>query len=192
MMMRSHRTALLMLLVTTVLSGCATLPAESSPGPVSDHLAVFSGQAARGLPSGWAPLQFNRNKKPTHYQLVTEHGKTVLHAQADSAASALVQAVRIEPSQQPWLSWHWKVTRLIEGADNYHWGAEDSPVRIVLAFDGDKDGLPFADQIMFETAKIFSGRELPYATLMYIWENKAPVLPAEVQKRERGKKKGGG
>jgi hypothetical protein len=45
----------------------------------------------------------------------------------------------------------------------------------VLGFDGAKDELPFADQIMFETAKLLTGRDMPYATLMYIWENKAPV-----------------
>jgi hypothetical protein len=48
-------------------------------------------------------------------------------------------------------------------------------VRIVLGFDGDKESLSFSDQMMFETAKLVTGHDVPFATLMYIWENKAPV-----------------
>jgi hypothetical protein len=29
--------------------------------------------------------------------------------------------------------------------------------------------------VLFETAKVVTGHDFPYATLMYIWENKAPV-----------------
>jgi hypothetical protein len=64
---------------------------------------------------------------------------------------------------------------LIATADNYQRDAEDSPARIILGFDGDKDALPFADQILFETARVITGHDFPYATLMYVWENKAPV-----------------
>jgi hypothetical protein len=73
------------------------------------------------------------------------------------------------------ISWRWKVPKLIGSADNTHQHAEDSPARILLSFDGDKDALPFKDQILFETAKTLTGRDMPYATLMYIWENKLPV-----------------
>lgn len=31
------------------------------------------------------------------------------------------------------------------------------------------------DRLFFEQAKFFSGNEMPYATLMYIWENNKPV-----------------
>ena len=52
---------------------------------------------------------------------------------------------------------------------------EDSPVRIVLEFDGDRSKLSLADKSTFATGKFLSGHELPYATLMYIWSNKEPV-----------------
>jgi len=44
----------------------------------------------------------------------------------------------------------------------------------VLAFEGDKDALPVRDRMFFERVKLFTGRDMPYATLMYIWENRAP------------------
>ena len=37
-----------------------------------------------------------------------------------------------------------------DGADNTDRYAEDAPVRVVLAFEGDKRTLPFRDQLFFE------------------------------------------
>lgn len=171
------------------LSGCAHFAADQTPTRQSANapsagvqksrqgtgLAVFSANAASGLPSGWVPLLITHTKKRTEYRLVSEAGRTILHAQAHAAASGLIQETNLDPTHYSWLQWRWKVADLLKSADNSQRDAEDSPVRIVLAFDGNKDALSFNDQIMFETGKLISGRDLPYATLMYIWENKAPV-----------------
>lgn len=152
-------------------------PAITAPEPVGSGagLALFSANAAPGLPVGWSPLLITRAKKRTEYRLISEAGRTILHAQANASASGLIQETSLDPLRYPLLQWRWKVAGLLKSADNYQRDTEDSPVRIVLAFDGNKDGLSFSDQIMFETGKLISGRDLPYATLMYIWENKAPV-----------------
>lgn len=179
----------LLLTVALALNGCAQFSAEKIPGQPTAMpaaaisgkagpqagLALFSANAAAGLPAGWSPLLITRTKKRTDYRLVSEAGRTILHAQAHAAASGLMQETDLDPLRYPWLQWRWKVADLLKAADNSQRDAEDSPVRIVLAFDGDKEALSFADQIMFETGKLVSGHDLPYATLMYIWENKAPV-----------------
>lgn len=140
-----------------------------------EKIASFSANPAGGLPIEWMPLIIHRTKKQTQYQLVSEQDKTILHARAAGASSGLMQHVSIDPLAQPWLSWQWRIGSVIATADNYQRDAEDSPARIILGFDGDKDTLPFADQILFETAKVITGHDFPYATLMYVWENKAPV-----------------
>lgn len=159
------------------LSGCSSMPEKTAnhDSVASDEPAAFSANLPGGLPKGWEPLVILKTKKLTDYRLVNEQHHTVLHAKAVSAASGLMQQVSIDPNVEPWMQWQWKVANLIKTADNTQSAKEDSPVRIVLAFDGDKDALSFQDQIMFDTAKMITGRELPYATLMYIWENKAPV-----------------
>lgn len=162
------------------LSGCALHTvkpggADAEPPSTGNTLALFSTNAAGGLPEGWEPMIILRNKKQTHYQLVSKEEQTVLHARAESASSGLMHKIVIDPVSQPWLHWRWKVANLVRTADNSQRGTEDSPVRIILGFDGDKDTLPFADQILFETAKVVTGYDFPYATLMYIWENNAPV-----------------
>ena len=48
-------------------------------------------------------------------------------------------------------------------------------MRIVLEFDGDKSKLSLQDRSTIATGKLLSGREIAYATLMYIWSNKEPV-----------------
>ena len=143
--------------------------------PMAERLDIFSSNKTGGLPKGWEPLIIHKTKKRTEYSLVTDAGRTVMHAHAVAASSGLMQKVDIDSFARPWLNWRWKIGRLIDSADNTDRNAEDSPARIILGFDGDKDTLPFADQIMFETARVVTGHDFPYATLMYVWENKAPV-----------------
>jgi hypothetical protein len=71
--------------------------------------------------------------------------------------------------------WRWRVVDLIVGADNQDRYSEDSPVRLMLFFDGDRSTLPISEQILMETARLLTGHELPFSTLMYIWENRLPV-----------------
>jgi hypothetical protein len=161
-------------------AGCATKSAgesyESAARPdADDKIALFSVGPAGGLPGKWTPLIIHRNKRQTQYQLVSEHDNTILHARAVGASSGLMQHVNIDPVTQPWLSWQWRIGSVIATADNFKRDAEDSPARIILGFDGDKDKLSFSDQILFQTAKLLTGHDFPYATLMYVWENKAPV-----------------
>jgi hypothetical protein len=149
------------------------VPAAGNPAPTT--LSVFSSSPTGGLPEGWEPMILLRNKKPTLYELVNKDNTTVLHARADSASSGLMHKVDINAEQQPWLHWSWKITSLVSSADNTQRATEDSPVRVILGFDGDKDTMPFTDQVLFETARVMTGYEFPYATLMYIWENNKPA-----------------
>jgi hypothetical protein len=166
--------------LTLLLAACANTQKNHDPAlkqaRLDQALALFSTNPAQGLPNGWEPLVLMRKKKVTEYSMVhdPETGRNVLHAYADKASSGLRHEVNIDPLRQPWLNWSWKAGNLIKSADNTQRETEDSPVRIVLAFDGDRSKLSFMDTILFDTAKLVSGHEFPYATLMYIWENKAP------------------
>lgn len=182
-MAHSNNMNRIILFIAIVLSimGCAPLPnkpggdAASAAMHQHGHITVFSENSASGLPDQWTPLVILRTKKPTQYQLVEESGKTVLHAYAREASSGLMQYLDVNPLAQPWLNWEWKIG-MVAGTDaSKPQVVEDSPVRIILGFDGDKDSLPFADQILFETAKLITGHDFPYATLMYIWDKNAAV-----------------
>jgi len=63
----------------------------------------------------------------------------------------------------------------IPQADNAEQAQDDSPLRILVAFEGDKSKLSLKEKLNFEMANLISGEEMPYATLIYIWSGKTPV-----------------
>jgi len=144
---------------------------EGAPLP-----APFSGnKPGAGLPRGWEPVKLTDRKRPTQYNLVEDAGVVVLHANAIGAASGLAQFARFDVHSAPVVEWRWKVGSLIEGADNRVGAKEDSPVRLMFAFDGDKSRLPMGQRAVFYMTEKLSGRELPYALLQYVWANTIPV-----------------
>jgi hypothetical protein len=156
-------------------AGCASVPNNNGEPPGTSVSSFASPPAANGLPGGWQDWIMSRLLKKTEYKVINENGAHVLEARSDSAASGLLQEVLIDPNVQRHISWRWKAPQLIPTADNTRRNADDSPVRIVIAFDGDKKKFDFEDRAMADMVKLFSGREMPYATIMYIWENKLPV-----------------
>lgn len=171
------RAALAALSALCALAGCATLP--DGPTEIAlPYVKIFSKNkpAEDGkLPDGWRLWTLSKLKKPTRYVLVDYQGRTVVKAQADASASGLVHKLDIDSREFPVLAWKWKTTSLIKTADNRTKNLEDSPVRVVVTFAGDTDSLSLTDRIFFDNVKLLTRQKMPYATLMYIWENRSPV-----------------
>ena len=119
----------------------------------------------------WTPVTIAFGKHHTRYDLVDDAGTTVLHAIADDSASALACRMHLALRDAPTIAWRWKIAKLIADADSREASREDAPARIVLEFDGDTRKLPLLERGIYAVARRVSGRELPYATLMYIWSN---------------------
>ena len=138
--------------------------------------APFSaGKPGAGLPRGWEPVKLTERKRLTAYALVHDADAVVLHASAVGAASGLAQFAIFDIRSAPIVEWRWKVSSMIEGADNRIGGKEDSPARLLFAFDGDKSRLPVVDRTVFFLTEKLSGRQLPYALLEYVWAADIPV-----------------
>jgi len=169
--------ALAALAALLVVAGCSVLPSAPDSVPADQVSRFSSNWSGRSLPQDWKPWLISRTKGETRYELVVDPQteKVVLHARAERAASGMAQSLAVEPAQRPKIAWRWRVNRLIESADNADPHAEDAPVRLMLFFDGDRERLPFKEQMLAETARLLSGREVPYATLMYVWENRLPA-----------------
>jgi hypothetical protein len=114
-------------------------------------------------------------KVPTQYSVVRLSNRRTLMASASSSASMLRKDLRIEPEQLNALNFSWQIQKLIEGADMAHRDYDDSPVRLVLAFDGDRSQFSPKNAMLSELTHALSGRPMPYATLMYVWCNQRPV-----------------
>jgi hypothetical protein len=160
-------------LAVAMLLGTALSVLAAELAPPSDAGLFSTSTPGTQMPADWKQVQLSNKKKDTAYDLVASEGTVVLHARADASASALAHLAGFDLRQRPVISWRWKVAKLIDGADNNVATREDSPVRLLLVFDGDKSKLPPRDQAVFRLSKRSSGRELPYATLMYVWANDA-------------------
>lgn len=163
-------------LVVLSLSACATLELGDTKAPPVEKVIKFSelNQGGR-LPKAWQVWRITPQKNKTIYSLEEYEGKTVLKANADTAASGLVLPLTPRDTAGLFLSWEWKALNYIPNANNDDSSRDDAPLRVLVAFDGDKSKLPVRDQMVFEMAKIISGHEMPYASLMYVWAAKSPI-----------------
>ena len=177
----------LILSTILVLVGCAGLSGDSVQNeagqpfnadqlPAQEELPKFSAETARnGMPNGWNFYRIAPFKKNTVYRLESYQGKTVLSANSKTSASGLAVKLRPRQASNLLLQWEWKALNPIINADNADGYADDAPLRILVAFDGNKSKLPLKEKMTFEMANLISGQEMPYATLMYIWSGKSPV-----------------
>lgn len=158
--------------VATLVVAAASLPAWAEDcTPLA--LPPYDVEAASN--GGWAHVPLSKLKRDTTYRVKETDGRKVLEAVAEGAASAYVHLASIDISRRPFLEWQWRTDALIDEADNTDAKREDAPLRVMVGFDGDVSTLPDKEQRRFALAKRISGRNLPFATLMYIWENRQPV-----------------
>jgi hypothetical protein len=113
-------------------------------------------------------------KRQTDYRAVQLDGRVCLHAQAHSSASMFRRKLVVEPAELGRVKFSWRVPALIEAADLSQRDGADAPVRVVLAFDGDHGRLDLRTRAMFEMGEVLTGERPPFATLMYVWENRQP------------------
>ena len=165
-------TSLPVFLLGLLLTGAATAQRMEAAPLLTPFSAARVGTT---LPTGWEEFRLGPLKTPTEYRFVEDQGVVVLHAHAEAAASGLLAPVKFDLNASPILQWRWKIANLIEGADNAVASREDSPVRIILNIDGARSQMSVADRASSTLAKRVTGRDLPYAELMYIWSNRAPV-----------------
>jgi hypothetical protein len=118
----------------------------------------------------WQHLHFP-GKNASEYQSVRHEGRPAVLARAESAASMLRQAMNVPPAELRQLQFSWQVAGLINNADMAQRDADDSPVRVVLVFEGDRSKFSMKNAMLSELAQAMTGEPMPYATLMYVWCN---------------------
>ncbi len=101
-------------------------------------------------------------------------GRNAMFVQSDNSASLLRQQMHLTAPQLGNVKFSWKVPALIPNANMAVREADDSPVRIVLAFEGDRSRFSGKNAIMSELSHTLTGEPLPFATLMYVWCNTRP------------------
>jgi hypothetical protein len=151
--------------------GCATVQKAPPAASVPTRLALFSTfKPGDPIPADWRDWSLSRIKPKSRYQLVEDAGATVLKASARASASGLLHHIDLDPREWPLFSWRWKLTGLAPSEAS----PDDSPARIMVSFAGDIQRLPFSDRLFYDQFRLFTGRQLPYAGLMYVWGSRTP------------------
>lgn len=154
-----------------LLAGCANVATTTTGHAVPEQLPlVFSAEDKMR----WESMQLP-GKLRTAFRLSQKEGRQVLQTESAASISMLRQKLRIPAEQLGRLQFEWQVSNLIEGADMTQRDAEDSPVRVVLAFDGDRSHFSSRNAVLSELTRSITGEEMPYAVLMYVWSNDLPV-----------------
>lgn len=166
------RNRLLLASCVFLLSACA-IHNEKSPSVISkptNGVLVFKPQD-KAL---WEPVTLP-GKLRTAFKLESRDHRPALMAHAQSSASMLRQRLNIAPEQLGRLHFDWQVENLLANADMSQREHEDSPVRVILAFEGDRSKFSAKNAMLSELTQALTGESLPYATLMYVWSNHHPV-----------------
>ena len=158
----------------TVCAIFLQLAACGSAALTSDSRVLQSPWAlsSAGSPNaqGWSHYKLP-GKAPSQFEYVVKEGRDAIAAKAQSSASMLRQVMRVEPAELGQIRFSWKLPELIQYADMSLREYDDSPVRVVLAFEGDRSKFSGKDAMLSELAHMLTGEPLPYATLMYVWCN---------------------
>jgi hypothetical protein len=123
---------------------------------------------------GWQEVLIP-GKRATEYTWELFDGRRAMAARSEGSASMMRRQVNVAPAQLGSISFSWQVTELMADAHVGQSDTEDAPARLLLAFAGDVSTLPSRTRMMFELAQALTGEAPPYATLMYVWDAKAPV-----------------
>jgi len=154
------------------LVGCAhvgTTPepvvARPGPGPL-----LFSPKDKAQWESVALP-----GKLRTAFKLEQRDQRPALQADAQSSASMLRQRLNVPADRLGRLQFEWQIEGLIAQADMAERDSEDSPVRLILAFEGDRSRFSAKNTMLSDLTEALTGEPLPYATLMYVWCNQRAV-----------------
>lgn len=168
-------------MAVVALAGCALTgkPVVAEAKLSDSPWAVQSGRIeVKGMvdaqPTRWQHIQFP-GKVATDFSYARVDGRDTIAAHSESSASMLRHALRIEAADLGRLRFSWKVPALIADADMGLRDKSDSPVRIVLAFDGDRSKFSLKNALLAELTRTLMGEDMPYATLMYVWCNHRPA-----------------
>lgn len=164
-----------------IVAGCANLPTDgsvTSPGQSAwqegSTPLVRSDSAAGQAAGAWRHHRLP-GKTATRFGYVRDEDRDAVAATAEASASLLRRDLRIGPGELALARFSWRVPDLIAGADMALREADDSPVRLILSFEGDRARFSPRDAVLSELAQTLTGEPLPYATLMYVWCNTRPV-----------------
>ncbi|WP_431095100.1 DUF3047 domain-containing protein [Polaromonas aquatica] len=177
------------LLTLALAAGCATRPMPDEDGDVDEPVSRGGtlGPAEGVTGTAWAEMSAPPKagelkpddlkweifrvpgKQPASYSYVRHEGRDAVLAKVEASGSILRHRYRIEPEEIGLVRFSWNVPNARTGANLTLPQLDDVPVRVVLAFEGDRSRLSMKNSLLSELSRLLTGEEMPFATLVYSW-----------------------
>ena len=160
-------------LIAACRVGCIALAAAcvaAMSGCAVSTLAPADAAAA----DGWHAVHLP-GKRATEYRHEQKDGRSTVAARADCSASMWRRHVVRSAERLGEVHFSWWVQQLPQDGDVSQAEYADAPARVIFAFAGDAQRLSPRNRMLFDLASALTGEPLPFATLMYVWDAKAPV-----------------
>ncbi|MBL8318287.1 MAG: DUF3047 domain-containing protein [Burkholderiaceae bacterium] len=138
---------------------------SASAGLVSDP----AGAASEPAPP-WRLVGLPKQKLPlTRYRVVSTEGGRAIEIDAQGSYGNLVHewATPVKATQ---LSWRWRIERDNPQTDLRQKSGDDHAAAVCVLFDHPLEAIPFFERQLLRLARVFSGEDLPAATLCYAWD----------------------
>ena len=110
----------------------------------------------------------------TSFEVEQINDELVLKIDANQSYGNLVVSVA-HPSTAKQLTWRWRLEQLNELSDLHTKQGDDAALKVCVAYDLPLAALRFFERQIIRLARLRSGRDLPTATLCYVWDNRLPV-----------------
>ncbi|WP_418319317.1 DUF3047 domain-containing protein [Piscinibacter sakaiensis] len=97
-----------------------------------------------------------------------------LRIEANGSYGNLVQHLEQRPGKGR-LSWRWRVEKFNLLADLRRKQADDTSIKVCALFEMAIERVPFVERQLLRLASAGSGRDLPAATVCYVWDARLPA-----------------
>lgn len=159
------------------LGGCASAPPTADePERLAQSAWARAIQLDGATATGpWTHRRYG-NRQATLYRASEREGRPALHALSESGNSTLRLPLKPQAlTRAARLHFSWWAPALLPHADLKSAEADDAVARVILTFDGDRASWSRRDHMLSELAQLITGEPMPYATLMYVWDDRYPV-----------------
>jgi hypothetical protein len=152
-------------LVASALAALATPWTRAQPA-----VAPFSTAPTADLPAPWRIVTLPKIPRHTRYAIAENDGRRAVRAEADASYANVVHPINADIGATPILRFGWRVDRFPSNSDLSTRKGDDVAAKVCVLFDVPLDRLSFVDRTKVQLGRRLFDRELPAATLCYVWD----------------------
>ena len=151
------------------------LAALAAPAAVAQPaVAPFSTAPGADLPAPWRVVTLPKIPRHTRYAIAENDGRRAVRAEADASYANVVHPLGEDIGAVPILRFAWRVDRFPSNSDLSTRKGDDVAAKVCVLFDVPLDRLSFVDRTKVQIGRRLFDRELPAATLCYVWDRTLP------------------